>query len=1327
MHSSGTQSQGDTQPASQWVYEEVVNQSKETQDDGLSGDEQVSQLREGDTGHVDLLGVFEQPSIFAGDGTDNANIDDDEIDPLSQDVSQDVRAEIFPESRRFQQPITPAMQSKKRKRGTPTTSQEAETPRLPTNPFAGRTGNLEMMGPSQLFATTQAITSPPQITSDPLSERPSPDIHNMQRPSTAGSVSSPLRASRSNWARAVTEPQTTYTSMKESQEAREKLENDRRLEQQALADQSSDEEMDIGKSVRRMLAKRRIDEESRNQLRAVKGLPRPEPASRGRGRGRGSRFIQSRDSPRQSGRQANKPIVISDGITTDELQGNITEDETEVDDASEEKEKDDVDELSEENKENVEVLVTSARFDSGVSPVVVSQPTPSHRPLRKSSSNAKNDLDVPATSSPNTARSPERTAEPFAASQSFAVADSQPSQRHLAGNMNATSATDGAIGPTSSLESRTFVPQSQYPQPLKPSMPSNAPSAIQTRAPTESMPPSSSSRSEESQLVEKSREESTNRDESHDEFSKDLLSVSREQAKANDAEGSLAFERAPTTPEDTARPHDMPTKIAEDPSTIAETSSADQEMHLDHEATHDPSDLMPSPRTTPESSSRAAPKAIIEPSNPSTAFETAHEHIPETPSRLRVQRMNQNSNTNTPSAKSQPIRTIGEIAGNPSPPDAFGDIDIDIDILSSEDKKFQSTVGSSPILPQAKRRRGGQGITLRSSPPVPVQSSLPAAPSLMGTPDRPPSSAISAITAVQQPSSDAIVPSSATSPSLAEEPKARVNPVPSKPARNLSKDSPPVKIKPIPKQLKRLNPVTPNLGTGRNTEPPDTASVEENAQKDVPTPEASTSRSTVMAPNRVFAHFNGNNSAYYPATCTGIIPGEEPRFQVRFDDHASDTISAYGIKRLELRIGDIVKVDMQGARSTNYLVEGFKDQYIPPDSEGPSGRGRSQSAKVNAFPDTDIHGYETVLVSPKQRPSSTANRPDEHQIAVSMARVYFTQTMWTSFKDREFTYRPNKPQPLTGLQTPSERPSSPATPSSRSRRIKSPSHNQRRTSISGPDGGQLFRNMVFTLTNIAIPAELDAAKTQILAHGGHILDAGFDELFHVPGLSRMTSPTKNRDTSFHLTRAAKEIGFTCLIADKHCRRAKYIQALALGVPCLHTRWISDCIAKQHILPCTAYLLPSGESTFLGGAVRSRVLQPFPDEASTLSTIVDNRPRMLADASILLIMQKGEEDKMKHHNFLTHALGAARVCKATSLDAAARVVADAQAIGEPWDWVYTHDKEKDAEKAIFGGSASVKKRKRGRDSDGMSLQRAKTRVVGNEFVIQSLILGQLADG
>ncbi len=98
--------------------------------------------------------------------------------------------------------------------------------------------------------------------------------------------------------------------------------------------------------------------------------------------------------------------------------------------------------------------------------------------------------------------------------------------------------------------------------------------------------------------------------------------------------------------------------------------------------------------------------------------------------------------------------------------------------------------------------------------------------------------------------------------------------------------------------------------------------------------------------------------------------------------------------------------------------------------------------------------------------------------------------------------------------------------------------------------------------------------------------------------------------------------------------------------------------------------------------------------------------------------------MINHPFLTYALGAAKVARATSIEAAAKTIAEAQASGERWDWVYSHENEKQAEKILYAITSTGEKRKRGRVSDADL--KARPKIVGHEFVIQSLILGRLVD-
>ena len=1334
-----SQSGGDTQPISQSVYKEFASrrteqlaareESRDHEDANLEEGVAFRSLHEGDTGHIDLLGAFEQPSLI---GSENADVDpdDDDIDPLSQPM--DVRADLFPESKRFKEPKTPATNGKKRKRGVGTESQEdATTPGLPVNPFAAGAASMnKMMRPSQLFEATQALTSPVTnlVPSDGLSERPSPDMAILQRPSTAGSFSSPANALRFHSVRAVTGPQTTYVSMKESQEARERYLRSLKAAEMLSPDELSDDDFGSADTqFRRRAKQRRIDMEAKNQFAGL--TARANPVIRGHDRVRAGRTKDkhSKVGTRQAGRQASEPVLISDD-TPEDNPANVTEDETEREEEVQAEDYDDVDELAEENKENVEVPRTISRVQNTTSQVVTSQPTPSHRNIRTAKGGSQTSGVVHVESSSQDTRSQEPVKAIGGATQPEAIADSQTSQGRTKSKQNPKAHGAGAFsGPQSSLDSRVLVPQSQSSQALQDlNLCEGNPAGTETSINPQSSP-----------LLLKSTQEVAGSSHGLPQASVEPLQTERPSETLPRSEAASRTTQEPPSSsrsqKNPAEDHHLPTTYSiPAQSTIPETSPSSKPVHIQTGSTGEFSNSMPSPRTTPRSASKAASShTVAEHSRPSTLFETAQENLAPSPSKSRPQSAQKASQgRQVAPINTRLSRTISEIAADPTPPDAIGEIDVDINILSNEDIEFQNAIaGSGTVAPARKKRRGGRGFALQVAYQEP--NKLPPAsrsPLLRSFNSDPPgSSAISPVT--PHPTSEADRPSLAV-----------VNPVPTKQApteedrisepEGASTAKAAVTTRATSEADRAQLSANPKLAT----RPQAVAARDASVPPQLPASHTSGSSTTqgpanahaVTAPNRVFAHFNGSNPAYYPATCLEIIGGDDPRYRVRFEDGTVDVIGGYGVKRLELRPGDVVKVDLPGARKLNYVVEGVQDQHVSTiaiDPATPSRRSRNAPVNNSAFPEVDIYGNATVLMSPRQRQSVGGDQVESSRIAVPLTLIYLTQTMWTALKDRQYSHLSNKARIVTGLQTPSDRPSTPSTPSSRTRRIESSGLARARSSTIG-----IFRNMAFAFTNIDRVDENERVKNHVTSNGGRVLSSGLDELFHIPTLPRTTSPADpSADTSFHLTSAAQDIGFTCLIADKHCRTAKFIQALSLGIPCLSTRWIINCVAKQRVLPWPPYLLPSGESTFLGGAVRSRVLQPFDAETATLSEIVKDRPRMLDGASVLIIMENGQEKSMQQHPLITHALGASKVSRAISDASAAKAVADAQALSEPWDWIFSYDKEREVEEKLFGGAGSGKKRKRGREGDfGPLGKKGKTRVVGNEFVIQSLILGMLIE-
>lgn len=504
--------------------------------------------------------------------------------------------------------------------------------------------------------------------------------------------------------------------------------------------------------------------------------------------------------------------------------------------------------------------------------------------------------------------------------------------------------------------------------------------------------------------------------------------------------------------------------------------------------------------------------------------------------------------------------------------------------------------------------------------------------------------------------------------------------------------------------------------------------------------ESTEERNEVTQPDRVLALFKGTGQAYYPATCLGAATLDGLKLRIRFDDGTITQLDASLVRRLELRRGDQVKVDLQGMRSKIYVVIGFQDKV--------------QDVAPESYPKTDVHGFETIQLVAKDRDSTVAVPRVETTalLRVPVTNVYLTQTMWIRFEGRNYipitasmTTVASKLSPR--LQTPAPQHTTPATPASRSRRGTLTSiQSTTRPDLASPlpPGRGIFSGMAFAVSYSTDTAEKDRVLELIQSQGGLTLEKGFDELFSVHDLGdspeepeSVTASTPTSNDALILSSRAQSLGFVALIADKHSRRAKYVQALALSLPCLSGRWILDSVAQSAALPWTKYLLPAGESSFLSGAVRSRTLQPYMPTTVKLSTTVQQREKLLQGGRVLLVSTGSGTKKWqarRAYAFLTVALGASVVRRVSGLDSAKRILD----VEDNWGWVYVEGTVEEAEKVLFrgesvgseGGTGMRKSKKRKRGDEGaeekmVAVGRAGgVRIVGDEFVVQSLILGDL---
>ncbi|KAI9791614.1 MAG: hypothetical protein M1816_003700 [Peltula sp. TS41687] len=489
-------------------------------------------------------------------------------------------------------------------------------------------------------------------------------------------------------------------------------------------------------------------------------------------------------------------------------------------------------------------------------------------------------------------------------------------------------------------------------------------------------------------------------------------------------------------------------------------------------------------------------------------------------------------------------------------------------------------------------------------------------------------------------------------------------------------------------------------------------------------PSTGHSARTVTHPNRVLALFKGVKNAYYPATCLSNVGSNQ--CQIRFDDGNISILDSSQVRSLILQPGDVVKVDLPNMRQKNFIVVGFRtEEHQPVDPE----------SQVNAqYPRTDIHGHNVAVLKPTsgKRLSIPGVIATDATVNVPLAKLYIVLSSWPKFKDRLHTHQSVQGETETRSHTPARAISAPLTPSSRSRRVKSatPRHG---VSAVNHRISELFRNMAFAVTYGENEVDKKLIMKHIKMNGGAILEDGLGELFdmdsaHVAQGRPSTDASGDQTHGLKLKSEWQRTGFVCVLADQHSRRAKYMQALALGIPCLAGCWIEDCVRHNAIISWEPYILPSGESRYLGNAVRNRSLQYYPTETARLSTTIQSRPNLLADKSVLVLRSGETAESRETYFFLLHALGAGRIDRVANIEAANTTLTESRANGgHTWDYLYTGAQRVNSSDLRLHTAYAGMKRKRGRRStteDGSSDE--PTRIIDSEFVLQSLILGKLME-
>jgi len=362
---------------------------------------------------------------------------------------------------------------------------------------------------------------------------------------------------------------------------------------------------------------------------------------------------------------------------------------------------------------------------------------------------------------------------------------------------------------------------------------------------------------------------------------------------------------------------------------------------------------------------------------------------------------------------------------------------------------------------------------------------------------------------------------------------------------------------------------------------------------------------SVISPERVFALFKDVKMCYHPATV--LSTDSKGSIKVVFDDGTEDVLDKE-VRSLDLRIGDMVKVDQPSMKKAIWIIASLNKPAREPDLHEHVG-GRSL---------TDIRGHATVTVKPRITPASVDMTEDE-AIEIPLTKIYLNRTLWAQFSKRPYKDIPHRSQIIPPrIATPCAADLTADGANQTTTTPNTPSRNRRTTPVtttSAKSTGGLFFNMLFALSFGENESEKRTVSHKITSNGGRLVDNDFEDLFHQEAPTAAGRGLTPRVESAY-------VGFTCVITNKHSRRVKFLQALALGIPCLAPRWVEDCSRERRLLDWDTYLLPAGESAYLAGAVRSRVMEYMPAREARLLGMVGARKRLLPGGLVVVVIGKG---------------------------------------------------------------------------------------------------------
>ncbi|KAG8929144.1 hypothetical protein FRC02_005944 [Tulasnella sp. 418] len=358
---------------------------------------------------------------------------------------------------------------------------------------------------------------------------------------------------------------------------------------------------------------------------------------------------------------------------------------------------------------------------------------------------------------------------------------------------------------------------------------------------------------------------------------------------------------------------------------------------------------------------------------------------------------------------------------------------------------------------------------------------------------------------------------------------------------------------------------------------------------------------------RVLAYWSSDRS-YYPGVVQSTSKG---KFKVNFDDGESRDVEPHQLRRGDLRIGDIINF-----KTTGYTGVGpVHDISLWP--EGPLKVLLVRKGKEDIVIDISTKEFKIPLARVTHAWSDRLVDIDALRSAVKAGRSTVVK--------------------LAPIQTRARR-----TATTVSRHSVRPISATRQTPV--PENRKVFSGIAFVITIISSKnADKDKKQlTTLINNGGGQVYDNWNQLY---ALKTSAGRPASRD-DFKWSCKKKDVGTVLLLSDRPSHTPKYLMALALGVPCVSTRWV-EVHSSGFDIGWQSCLLAAGKTDYMEDVEVSQYLDPgwSKDERLTkdvfLSEVI-RRP--WKGLSILCIFESSHGPKSSRSVFVPMmcAMGASRI-------------------------------------------------------------------------------------